>query len=89
MTEIMINILLYMLGALGIGFLFGYLISRSFSRENYEKKLKEIGYLMRKKNSENIVLKDQISTLKAEYKNASLKRKEFTDIEISNIQPLS
>ena len=85
----MINILLYMLGALGIGFLFGYLISRSFSRENYEKKLKEIGYLMRKKNSENIVLKDQISTLKAEYKNASLQRKEFTDIEISNIQPLS
>jgi len=89
MTEIMINILLYMLGALGIGFLFGYLISRSFSRENYEKKLKEIGYLMRKKNSENIVLKDQISTLKAEYKNASLQRKEFTDIEISNIQSLS
>jgi len=85
----MINILLYMLGALGIGFLFGYLISRTFSKENYEKRFKEISYLMRKKNSENIVLKDQINALKAEYKNASLKRKEFTDIEISNIQPVS
>ena len=41
---------------------------------------------MRKKNSENIILKDQINTLKAEYKQ-KLKKIQLKEIEISNIQP--
>jgi len=87
MTEIMIKILSYLLGSLAIGFLFGYLISRAFSKSKYDKKFKHVSYLMRKKNSENIILKDQINQLKAEYKNCKLKENNFIEIEVANIQP--
>ena len=87
MTEIMIKILSYLLGSLAIGFLFGYLISRAFSKSKYDERLKHIGYLMRKKNSENIILKDQINQMKAEYRNIKLKENSFIEIEVANIQP--
>ena len=87
MTEIMIKILSYLLGSLAIGFVFGYLIARAFSKSKYEDKLKHLGYLMRKKKSENIILKDQINQLKAEYRNHQLKENQLIDIEVANIQP--
>ena len=87
MTEIMIKILGYLLGSLGIGFIFGYLIARAFSKSKYEEDLQHSGYLIRKKNSETIILKDQINQLKAEYRNNQLKENQLIDIEVSNIQP--
>ena len=87
MTEIMINVLGYLVGSLAIGFIFGYLISRAFSKSKHEEELQHIAYLLRKKHSENIILKDQINQLKAEYKNTKLKENDVIDIEVSNIQP--
>ena len=87
MTETMINVLSYLVGSLAIGFIFGYLISRAFSKSKYDTQLKKISYLMRKKNSENIILKDQINQLKAEYRNTKLKENNIIDIEVTNIQP--
>jgi len=88
MTEIMIKVLSYLLGSLTIGFIFGYLIARAFSKSKYEEKLKYIAYLMRKKNSETLILKDQINQMKAEYRNRKLKEDSSIDIEVSNIQPI-
>jgi hypothetical protein len=76
-----------LIGSLAIGFVFGYFISRAFYKNNYDEKLKHIGYLMRKKNSENIILKDQINQLKSEYRNSKLKENSLIDIEVANIQP--
>ena len=87
MTEIMIKILSYLLGSLAIGFVFGYLIARAFSKSKYEEELQHSSYLIRKKNSETIILKDQINQLKAEYRNNKLKENQFIDIEVANIQP--
>lgn len=46
LTPEQLELLLYLLGALAIGFLFGYLLSRSYSREAYEVELEEFSELL-------------------------------------------
>jgi len=86
MSELIIRIALSVSGALAIGFVFGYLISRAFFKGKYSQEIKDLKYKTRKMYSESIILKDQVSHLKSEY-TKQLKKSEISDISIDNIQP--
>lgn len=87
MTELIIEMVSALLGALAIGLIFGYLISRLLFKENFKKEIKNMKYKLIKRNSENIILQDQITHLKSEY-NLNLKHSHIKNIQIDNIQPL-
>ncbi len=46
LTPEQLELLLYLLGALAIGFLFGYLLSKVFSRERYDSELEDFSELL-------------------------------------------
>lgn len=87
MTELIIEMVSALLGALAIGLIFGYLISRLLFKENFRKEIKNLKYKLIKRNSENIILQDQITHLKSEY-SLKLKHSDIKNIQIDNIQPL-
>jgi uncharacterized membrane protein YraQ (UPF0718 family) len=87
MTELIIKMVSSLLGALVIGLIFGYFISRLLFKENFKKEIKNLKYKLIKRNSENIILQDQITHLKSEY-NLNLRNSNIKNIQIDNIQPL-
>jgi uncharacterized membrane protein YraQ (UPF0718 family) len=87
MTELIIEMVSSLLGALAIGLIFGYFISRLLFKENFKKEIKNLKYKLIKRNSENIILQDQITHLRSEY-NLNLRNSDIQNIQIDNIQPL-
>ena len=75
-----------LIGALLIGLIFGYLISNFSLREGFRKEIKKLKYRLIKRNSENIILQDQVNHLKSEY-TLRLRKSTLNNLQIDNIQP--
>jgi len=86
MTELIIEMTSSLIGALLIGLIFGYLISTFSLKENFQKEIKKLRYRLIKRNSENIILQDQINHLKSKYK-LCLRKSTIDNLNIENIQP--
>ena len=86
MTQLIIEMTSSLIGALAIGLIFGYLISNFSLRENFKKEVKKLKYRLIKRNSENIILQDQVNHLKSEY-TLRLRKSALNNLKIDNIQP--
>jgi len=86
MTELIIEMTSSLIGALTIGLIFGYFISKLLFKENFKSEIKALRYRLIKQNSENIILQDQVNHLKSEYLR-HLKKSTLQNLKIDNIQP--
>ena len=64
MTELIIKMLICLLGAFIIGFIFGYLISKVFGKKKHIKEVEELNSLLSSEEKKNALLKDELSIVK-------------------------
>ncbi len=64
MTELIMKMLVCLLGALIIGFIFGYLISKVFGKKKHKKEVEELSSLLSSEEKKNALLKDELSIVK-------------------------
>jgi len=64
MTELIMNMLICLLGALLLGFIFGYLIAKAFGKKRHAKEVEELNTVIEKKDKERNYLIDDIHTMK-------------------------
>jgi len=69
MTELIIKMLICLIGALVLGFVFGYLISKLFGRKKHVKELDMLNALLTNEEKKNLYLRNQNDILLKENRN--------------------
>ena len=84
MTELIMKMLMCLLGAMVLGFIFGYLISKVLGKKKYTKEIEELKRGLNQVKKENTLLTDESKKLQVSLMEA--KEINSQDIKLSNVE---